>query len=530
MDASICESTTLSMTESPPRRQKMSMMIPQHEKTLLQMKDCWVNNTGLKLEDKVSLAHSKAAFLQGVVMFVGAVHFAQGIWVGVQLTGPSMGLGDCNGVYKGKRYFASVGRNNGVLVPIEKVNKRQEGNDSNVESKEIETDNLREERKASLANLQHIHKLFKKRAAVMHKFLDEIEDKRIKQRFNLKRTVESIFGSENATENDVQVQFSKPGSQLCPADMNLVEQLGQDKQNYILTNPTLPDNPITFASPSFLSMTQLELNECLGRNWRFLFGSYTDINHLWGIREAMRSGSDYTICMVNYRKHGQAFYNQWKLTALRDSNGRVKNYLVVQCEVTDPRLAKQINETLGEAPPTVPGRPHGEVRRRASTGFVPRKVCEDITFVPAPHTEGNQAPRRSSISSLPSLSDEFFEQCANEKQSTDARPKSKKTKNASKSKADKLHPANEVETFEVQAQPQQEENNSPQAPNRRLRKKQIAPFKTSSTSEKSIDSADSFEELSFESIPADHWKNPYACKPSKTAVRSPKHKKRIVSI
>jgi CAP-Gly domain len=75
----------------------------------------WSNVPELKLEDNVCLADSKAVFLQGSIAYVGKVHFADGIWVGIQLTGPSISKGNNDGSIKGKRYFPNVGLNQGLV-------------------------------------------------------------------------------------------------------------------------------------------------------------------------------------------------------------------------------------------------------------------------------------------------------------------------------------------------------------------------------------------------------------------------------
>jgi dynactin 1 len=62
--------------------------------------------------------------LEGVVDFCGAVDFADGDdWVGVRLTGPSVGLGKNDGSVKGQRYF-QCGPNGGVFVREAHVSKR----------------------------------------------------------------------------------------------------------------------------------------------------------------------------------------------------------------------------------------------------------------------------------------------------------------------------------------------------------------------------------------------------------------------
>lgn len=326
-----------------------------NDKALLETSK-WVDKSELKLEDKVSVAHAKAAFVQGIVVFVGEVHFAEGVWVGIQLTGPSIGQGDCNGVYKGKRYFADVGRNNGVLAPLSKVNKRlgMKTGDPKVDKAQ----RLRRTRDSCLADMQFIDCLVEERAMAMIKLHEEQK----KNRFNLFSKEEAHInrlkqirleevlrarGALDASTKSAAVQapnlkYSKPGSTLCQPDLDLVDGLEMTQQNYCLSDPLLPDNPITFVSQAFLNMTGYHMNEILGKNCRFLQGPETDPYHVNRIRLAIQEGSDCHVCLLNYRKNGKKFYNRLFITALRDTKGRIKNYLGVQCEVSQ-RDAEKIN-------------------------------------------------------------------------------------------------------------------------------------------------------------------------------------------
>mmetsp|Transcript_7179 Transcript_7179/g.10479 ORF Transcript_7179/g.10479 Transcript_7179/m.10479 type:complete len:1368 (-) Transcript_7179:1444-5547(-) len=63
--------------------------------------------------------------LEGVVAYVGPVQFAEGDdWVGVQLTGISVGLGKNDGAVQGEQYF-SCGPNSGVFVRNNNVTRRK---------------------------------------------------------------------------------------------------------------------------------------------------------------------------------------------------------------------------------------------------------------------------------------------------------------------------------------------------------------------------------------------------------------------
>ncbi len=58
----------------------------------------------------------------GIVKFIGETQFATGIWVGVQLPGPT---GKHNGTVDGHSYFACK-RGHGIFVKLDKVQKADE--------------------------------------------------------------------------------------------------------------------------------------------------------------------------------------------------------------------------------------------------------------------------------------------------------------------------------------------------------------------------------------------------------------------
>lgn len=59
-------------------------------------------------------------------------------------------------------------------------------------------------------------------------------------------------------------------------DYVLVKALQTGQQNFLITDPNLPDNPIVFASQGFLDLTGYPADQILGRNCRFLQGPDTD--------------------------------------------------------------------------------------------------------------------------------------------------------------------------------------------------------------------------------------------------------------
>ena len=81
-------------------------------------------------------------------------------------------------------------------------------------------------------------------------------------------------------------------------------------QNFVITDPSLPDNPIVFASQGFLTLTGYALDQILGRNCRFLQGPETDPAAVEKIRHAINQGVDASVCLLNYRIDGTTFWNQ----------------------------------------------------------------------------------------------------------------------------------------------------------------------------------------------------------------------------
>jgi PAS domain S-box-containing protein len=111
------------------------------------------------------------------------------------------------------------------------------------------------------------------------------------------------------------------------ADIALMQCLAMGQQCFVLSDPKLPDNPIVFASPGFYRLTGYTQKEVLGRNCRFLQGPGTSPQAVDVIRKAIASGTDATVCLVNYKADGTAFWNQFFIAALRDSDNNIVNYV-----------------------------------------------------------------------------------------------------------------------------------------------------------------------------------------------------------
>ena len=121
----------------------------------------------------------------------------------------------------------------------------------------------------------------------------------------------------------------KQETALVRSDFNLMECLASGQQNFVLSDPRLPDNPIVFATPGFYKLTGYTQEQVLGRNCRFLQGPGTNPKTVDIIRKAVATGADCTVCILNYKADGTPFWNQFFVAALRDSDNCIVNYVSV---------------------------------------------------------------------------------------------------------------------------------------------------------------------------------------------------------
>ncbi|KAJ6986246.1 phototropin-2-like isoform X1 [Populus alba x Populus x berolinensis] len=111
---------------------------------------------------------------------------------------------------------------------------------------------------------------------------------------------------------------------------DLATTLERIENNFVITDPRLPDNPITFASDGFLELTGYTREEILGRNCRFLQGPDTDQSTVSEIRDAIREQREITVQLINYTKSGKKFWNLFHLQPMRDEKGDLQYFIGAQ--------------------------------------------------------------------------------------------------------------------------------------------------------------------------------------------------------
>jgi PAS domain S-box-containing protein len=209
---------------------------------------------------------------------------------------------------------------------------------------------------------KHIHRErnreHAKRSRIRKKFLLESLQQSVsllkEENDKLKSSIRSHLGDKEADEllkkenlantaaasNSLIATNSKEANKvLDDPDFSFIKALQTAQQNFVVTDPSLPDNPIVYATQGFLNLTGYSLDQVLGRNCRFLQGPETDPKAVEKIRKSIEEGTDMSVCLLNYRVDGTTFWNQFFIAALRDAAGNITNYVGVQCKVSDQYAA-----------------------------------------------------------------------------------------------------------------------------------------------------------------------------------------------
>jgi len=108
----------------------------------------------------------------------------------------------------------------------------------------------------------------------------------------------------------------------------------------VITEPSQPDNPITYVNPTFERMSGYSAQEVLGRNCRFLQGTDREQPALEELRAALQEGRGCQAVLRNYKKDGTLFWNELSISPVRDEEGHLLSFVGVQNDVTERRRAE----------------------------------------------------------------------------------------------------------------------------------------------------------------------------------------------
>jgi len=145
-----------------------------------------------------------------------------------------------------------------------------------------------------------------------------------------------IVGMSQGMPGEMTEGGGRGAKALDREDFSLIQSIQNSQQCFIITDPSLHDNPIVYASDDFLTLTGYSQEEVLGRNCRFLQGTETCQEKVVQIRKAVCAGEDVNVTFVNYTSDGKPFWNSLFIAALRDADNNIVNFIGVIVKVTGP--------------------------------------------------------------------------------------------------------------------------------------------------------------------------------------------------
>ncbi|PTY07358.1 hypothetical protein DB347_08640 [Opitutaceae bacterium EW11] len=123
--------------------------------------------------------------------------------------------------------------------------------------------------------------------------------------------------------------------------LRLLEQaINTAHSGIIIADARLSDLPVIFANSAVETISGYAPEEFLGRNCRFLQGNDVEQPGLEIVRRALAEKRDCEAVLRNYRKDGTPFWNEIRLSPVRNRSGEVTHFIGVQADITARKEAE----------------------------------------------------------------------------------------------------------------------------------------------------------------------------------------------
>jgi PAS domain S-box-containing protein len=125
-----------------------------------------------------------------------------------------------------------------------------------------------------------------------------------------------------------------------------VEAVRRTRMPMLVTDATLPGNPIVFANQSFVDLSGYSIDELLGQDPHFMNGKGTDPEAIRRYEAAIPEGRDETLEILQYRKDGTPFRAMLFASPVDDGQGTVTNHFFSYLDITRRYDAEEDLRTL----------------------------------------------------------------------------------------------------------------------------------------------------------------------------------------
>lgn len=124
-------------------------------------------------------------------------------------------------------------------------------------------------------------------------------------------------------------------------NLRLAQAVNSASDGIIITDPNQFDDPVIYVNPAFTGITGYQPEETIGRNCRFLQGAETNPQTIRKIGQAVREQRGIKTTILNYRKNGEPFWNELKISPVFSTTGDLLYFVGTQTDVTEAKRAEQ---------------------------------------------------------------------------------------------------------------------------------------------------------------------------------------------
>ena len=139
---------------------------------------------------------------------------------------------------------------------------------------------------------------------------------------------EGMAGTAERTRSERHIEAVRQQGGL------FVEAVRVTRMPMVVTDATLPGNPITYANEAFIKLSGYTMDELLGQDPHFMNGEGTDPEAIRRYQSAIEAGRDETLEIVQYRKDGRPFRAMLFASPLDDGQGAVTNHFLSYLDIS----------------------------------------------------------------------------------------------------------------------------------------------------------------------------------------------------
>ncbi len=117
--------------------------------------------------------------------------------------------------------------------------------------------------------------------------------------------------------------------------------IGSIVEGVLICDVNKPDYPCIYTNAGFEEMTGHSFEEVEGRDFLFLNGKETNSQTVEEIKYALENGKIFRGEILNYKRDGNLFWNDLRISPVFDKRGKLTNFVAVLRDITERRNAEE---------------------------------------------------------------------------------------------------------------------------------------------------------------------------------------------